>query len=258
MRRILLSCLALAAAAIFLPDQTMAGGNTRIKSFDEAKKILYTRIYRQPQERETIYCGFQFDDRGNVRLPRGFMTKGHRHEKRAFRVEAEHVVPAENFGRAFREWTEGSPLCVEEKGWGRGKRFAGRKCAERASARFRLMESDLHNLWPAVGAVNAWRENFDFTDMGLPIERSTFGPTCPMVIEDRLAQPTVRSRGVVARAYLYMEYAYPEVYRMSPQTRRLMTAWDSQYPPDAWECERNRRIGRVQGNTNPFIDRVCR
>ena len=27
---------------------------------------------------------------------------------------------------------------------------------------------------------------------------------------------------------------------------------------DGWECERNRRIGKLQGNTNPFIEKQCR
>lgn len=30
-------------------------------------------------------------------------------------MEWEHIVPAENFGRAFREWRVGDPACVNKK-----------------------------------------------------------------------------------------------------------------------------------------------
>ena len=45
---------------------------------------------------------------------------------------------------------------------------------------------------------------------------------------------------------------------MSRQQRRLMETWDEQYPVSEWECERNRRIKAIQGNGNPFVERVCR
>lgn len=37
------------------------------------------------------------------------------HLKRAKKVEWEHVVPAENFGRAFSEWRDGQEYCVDSK-----------------------------------------------------------------------------------------------------------------------------------------------
>ena len=45
---------------------------------------------------------------------------------------------------------------------------------------------------------------------------------------------------------------------MSRQQRKLMETWDRQYPPDAWECERNERIRTIQGNGNEFVERFCR
>jgi deoxyribonuclease-1 len=117
------------------------------------------------------------------------------------------------------------------------------------------MEADLHNLFPSVGCVNAARSNFNFEELG--IASQPFGPTCPMKFAGRKVEPPARVKGVVARAYLYMDDAYGE-YRMSRQQKRLMETWDSMYPPDAWECERNRRIRRVQGNGNPFVERQCR
>ena len=39
-----------------------------------------------------------------------------RDTRRARRIEIEHVVPAENFGRSFIEWREGHATCVNKEG----------------------------------------------------------------------------------------------------------------------------------------------
>ncbi len=233
------------AAFLFFPSVLLAAGNERVGSYDEAKR-LFDDVYCG--HRITVYCGFTYDGQRNIDLPDGFIIASH--PSRASRMEREHVVPAENFGRAFREWREGSPLCIDSK----GNPFKGRRCAELASERFRLMEADLHNLFPSVGCVNAARRNFNFEELGTASQ--PFGPTCPMKFEGRKVEPPARAKGAVARAYLYMDDAYGE-YRMSRQQKRLMETWDSMYPPDAWECERNRRIRRAQGNGNPFVERKC-
>lgn len=90
-------------------------------------------------------------------MPPGFVTRGH--EDRASRAETEHVAAAENFGRAFPEWREGAPQCVDIQG---------------------------------------------------------------------------RTQ------------------------RRLFETWDRQFPPDARECERERRIARVQGSRNEVTAGRCR
>jgi deoxyribonuclease-1 len=121
-----------------------------------------------------------------------------KHEKRAQRIEWEHVVPAENFGRAFDEWREGSPECVDN----RGKAFKGRRCAEKTSMDYRYMQADMYNLYPAIGAVNAMRSNFNF--QMLPGEESSFG-SCAMKIADRKVEPPALARGQIARTYFYMQ-----------------------------------------------------
>ena len=138
---------------------------------------------------------------------------------------------------------------------GNGKPYKGRACANRASAEYRLMQADMYNLYPAIGSVNAARQNYDYTQFakGTP---NTFG-TCPMKIEDRKAEPPDAVKGLVARTYKYMEWAYSK-YRMSNQTRQLMNAWDKTFPATAWECERASRIAAIQGNVNPFTQAACR
>ena len=165
-------------------------------------------------------------------------------------MEWEHLVPAENFGQAFAEWREGDAQCVDN----RGKAFKGRKCAEKVNKDYRYMQADMYNLYPAIGAVNALRQNYNF--QMLPGEKPDFG-SCEMKIADRKAEPPIRSRGQIARTYKYMADAYAPRYRMSRQQTQLMDAWDKMYPVDAWECTRARRIKRLQGNENPFVKERC-
>jgi len=36
-----------------------------------------------------------------------------------------------------------------------------------------------------------------------------------------------------------------------------MGAWDRQYPVDAWECTRAKRIEKLQDNENKFVKQPC-
>ena len=120
----------------------LAAGNTTNDSFNRAKKMLAREVYFD--HRITIYCGAAFDEKKNVVLPQGFETE--KHQKRATRVEWEHAVPAENFGRAFEEWRNGHPECVNNK----GQSFKGRRCAEKVNMEYRYMQADMFNLFPAI------------------------------------------------------------------------------------------------------------
>lgn len=221
-------------------------GNYSIDSFNKAKKLLERHVVYD--QRTTIYCGVKFDEHKNTILPSGFESPVH--PKRAGKIEWEHVVPAENLGQTFSEWRSGHPDCVDSK----GKSFKGRKCAEKVNKEFRYMQSDMYNLYPAVGSVNADRGNKNFEAMAKSVP-SKFG-VCEMKIMGNKAEPPARARGAVARTYKYMEYAYPR-YQMSSAQRRLMDAWDKQYPVEQWECTRALRIERLQRNENPFVKEAC-
>ncbi len=221
-------------------------GNTTNESFTVAKKLLEEEIYYD--HRITVYCEAEFDEMKRVCLPDGFVTP--KHDKRAERVEWEHIVPAENFGRSFVAWREGDPLCITKS----GKPYRGRRCAGEVSKEYRFMEADMYNLYPAIGAVNAIRSNHNFQmlDPSIP---STFG-ICPMKVKGNKVEPPAKSRGIIARTYKYMDDSYSR-YRMSSQQRKLMDAWDEMYPVDTWECQRARRIEAIQGNENIFVKSKC-
>jgi len=220
--------------------------NQEIQSFSKAKKILEKDVYNN--HRETLYCGATFDTKKKVTPPKGFTTT--KYVKRAKKVEWEHAVPAENFGHTFSEWRDGHKQCINSK----GKAFKGRKCAEKVNSEYRYMQADMFNLYPAIGAVNALRSNYNFTM--LPAAKSDFG-SCMMKIDNRKAEPPEEARGQISRTYLYMEGVYKR-YSMSKSQRQLMNAWDKMYPVDAWECTRAKKITRLQKSQNNIIKKRCK
>ena len=227
------------------PNITLAKINTFNDSFNKAKRLLQDEVYYDHQV--TLYCGYEYDDQKRICLPDGFIAE--KHQKRSYKIEWEHSVPAENFGRAFTEWREGHPLCVDNK----GKSFKGRKCAEKVNKTYRYMQSDMYNLFPAVGSVNAARSNKQYSE--LPGVQSAFG-TCEAKIDGNRFEPPDRAKGQVARAALYMDKEYKE-YNLSRQQRRLFEAWSNMYPVDEWECTRAKRIESIQGNENIFVKNMC-
>ena len=222
-----------------------AAENKTNDSFNKAKKILEKQVYYD--HRETVYCNAAFDAEKNIIPPTGFATT--KHIKRAKKVEWEHVVPAENFGRTFEEWRTGHELCVSKS----GKSFKGRKCAEKVNNEYRYMQADMFNLYPAIGAVNAMRSNYNFTM--IPDQQSMFG-SCEMKISNKKADPPSSARGRIARTYMYMEETYSR-YKMSSQQKQLMNAWDNMYPVSEWECTRAKRIAKAQNNNNAVVTSRC-
>jgi deoxyribonuclease-1 len=219
--------------------------NQEVQSFRKAKRILEKQVYNN--HRITLYYNATFDAKKKVKPPRGFTTK--KYIKRAKKVEWENVVPAENFGRTFIEWRDGNKQCVNNK----GKPYKGRKCADKTNKEYRLMQADMFNLYPAIGAVNALRSNYNFTM--LPNIKSNFG-SCAMKIDSRKAEPPIIARGKIARSYLYMEDTYKR-YSMSKSQRQLMNAWDKTYPVDEWECTRALKITVLQASKNNVVKSRC-
>ncbi len=118
------------------------------------------------------------------------------------------------------------------------------------------MEADLHNLTPAIGEVNGDRSNYNFSQWN-GVDGVSYG-RCEMQVnfKQRKVMPPDRARGSIARTYLYMSQEYG--FKLSKQQTQLMNAWNKTYPVDAWECTRNERIKRIQGNDNPFVAQACK
>ena len=114
------------------------------------------------------------------------------------------------------------------------------------------MEADLHNLTPAIGEVNGDRSNYRFGMLNSP---PTFYGQCDFHVnfKDRMAQPPVKQRGMIARIYLYMSDKYH--FKLSNKERKLFEAWNRMHPVTSWESERNRQISNIQGWGNPYVEK---
>jgi deoxyribonuclease-1 len=115
------------------------------------------------------------------------------------------------------------------------------------------MEADLQNLVPAIGEVNGDRAHFRFGEVvGEPREYGA----CDFEVDrsGRVAEPRAALRGDIARAYLYMHYAYPGGLPLSATERRRFEQWHQADPPTQWERTRNRRIAAIQGGGNPLAE----
>ena len=221
-------------------------------SFREAK-INMVEIFRQMKKPTTIYCGcpIEFPKSGGymVNLYKcGYVTRGN--TERAGRIEAEHIMPAHRFG--------GKREC-----WITGRR---QNCKDN-DPYYLKMEADLHNLYPAVGEVNADRNNYHFVEK-INLKKISNAKNiysnlilgygkCDILIDPthHLVVPPAHSRGIIARAYLYMSRTY-EIALTDDEQKRF-EKWDREYPPTPNECLRNRRITIIQGHDNPFVTKWC-
>jgi deoxyribonuclease-1 len=112
------------------------------------------------------------------------------------------------------------------------------------------MQADMHNLFPAVGELNGDRKNFrfDFEEA----QKGQYGE-CKFSVSFKQKRARVKEelRGIIARDYLYFHGQHG--MNLSKQEMKKYKAWNIQYPPNTWEVERNKRIIKVQGNSNPYI-----
>jgi len=186
----------------------------------------------------TFYCGCKINWQGKKGVPdlNNCGYKVRKNANRAKRIEWEHVMPAWEFGHQRQCWQNG-----------------GRKNCSK-DAEYRRIETDLHNLQPAVGEVNGDRGNLAYSQWNGG--EQPYGQ-CGMKVDfkNKIAEPPARARGAIARTYFYMRDQYH--LRLSRQQTQLFTVWNKLYPVTPWECERDKRIARIQGNHNPYVQQAC-
>ncbi len=165
-----------------------------------------------PDGGETLYCGYRFQPYDR-------------------KVNVEHVYPM--------NWV------VRQLGCGNRNR------CRRTSARFNEIESDMHNLYPALAEVNELRGSMPFDE--IPGEHHAVAH-CDFEVDlrRRRVEPRPEARGRIARAMLYMAGRYG--LTLYERQRRLLERWHRRHPPDAAERLHDRLVRRLQGVDNPFID----
>lgn len=235
----LLLSLFLVSPAGLSAELMIAKGNRHIDNFSEAKKNLH-KIFSDHQV--TLYCGCKYYGKEVNMNSCNSSSPGQ--SSRFKKLEWEHVVPADKMGDVVKSWSEGDAVCKGKK---------GRKCAAKASPLFRQMEGDMYNLWPESGGINAARSNKPPAET-VRGKIQTFGK-CETRVGSKEFSPRKEVRGEIARAYLYMREIYS--IPLSPEEISLYQKWSQQDPVDSWECERGRRIKKIQGNANPVLEEAC-
>jgi deoxyribonuclease-1 len=54
-----------------------------------------------------------------------------------------------------------------------------------------------------------------------------------------------------------MDSVYPDRGIISKKSRKLFKGWNQSDPLNEWECERARRIEKIQGNRNEVVMGDC-
>lgn len=207
-----------------------AQGNDSGNSFRTAKKILMKSVHYD--HKVTFYAGCGYTNKKRIKWQSCGL--GYRkNQKRAARLEWEHIMPAWEFGHQMQCWQKG-----------------GRKACRKVPA-FKRMEADMMNLRPAVGELNGDRSNFRYGMISG--ERRLYGPGVDFEVDfkARVAEPAPKTRGDIARTYFYMAKEYN--VKIGRKQMQLFKAWNKQDPVDAWELKRMCRIARIQGNENTFV-----
>ncbi|MZG54540.1 MAG: hypothetical protein F3743_08800 [Nitrospinae bacterium] len=202
-------------------------------SRETAEKQL-NRVYKLAGRFKTFHCGCAFDKIQQVSpniCERG--SKNLLKNKDLRTLEWVAMMPEHVFGKPLKCWTKN--LCVRSD----GIKVEGARCCSEVSPKYKKMESDMHNIFPAINRPLSMEGSALYGGMW----EYEF---CPG------EKPAKSIRGNIARAYLYMSYQYKISLREDQED--MLRKWHFEDPPDDWEEIRNDRIEAIQGNRNPFID----
>ena len=70
--------------------------------------------------------------------------------------------------------------------------------------------------------------------------------------KDGVVEPRQSIQGDIARIYFYMSETYN--VPLNKKLQKMLKTWSKLDPIDQKEFERNSKIFRIQGNSNPFVD----
>jgi len=202
-------------------------------SFSKSKRLLATKVYPSHQKAFYSNCDYEIKEKKLIPIHESCGFHYRKNEKRSKRIEWEHVVPAWHFGYQLQCWQKG-----------------GRANCKSTDAQFRKMESDMHNLVPAIGEINGDRSNFRY---GLISgEKRLYGKVDVEIdFSSRRAEPRKVVWGEIARTYFYMREKYG--LEISKAQEKLFIAWNNLDPVTRWERKRNELISEIQGNDNPYV-----
>jgi deoxyribonuclease-1 len=207
-------------------------------SFPEAKRVVCQLFSKHPK---TLYCGCRYNAAHEINLSSCHMSTANE-KKRAHIVEIEHIVAADTLGHQLSCWK--TAICEHH-----GKHYKGRKCCEKSNYQFREMESELYNLWPAVGLVNIARSNFSYGVVAS--DDKFYGCDFKINKASKEVEPANKVKGIVARATLFISDKYD--IPLAENKRQLYLSWNKAFPPSKWEKEWALKVASIEGYSNPYI-----
>ena len=221
-------------------------------SFSSSKKKLLKKVYYDHQI--TFYCQNPYEIKlvkGKEKAliikditkytPRNEFTKTtNKINIRAKRIEWEHIVPAQNFGRQLDCWYSGDDKCITSK----GVKYKGRKCCKKVSKKYKTMESDMLNLVPSIGEINADRSNYRYMDTNMNLKGQYGACEFKTDFKGRVVYPADYTKGFISRTFLYFSKKYD--MKLSDRDIKMFRVWDKKYPKTKWEQKREKRIEKLQ------------
>lgn len=206
-----------------------------VYSFSTAKKKLYKAVY--PNNGDTFYCGCDWSKKKVDLQTCGLQSYFPKNQRmRSLRTEAEHIIPA-SWLLKVKGKSRQCVLDAKEKG------ERPRKYCQKNDKNYKQAHSDLVNLVPAVGQINADRSNKPFLDT-VKNKSKSYGK-CNIEISSRGIVPPNDKKGDIARIAAHMSNKYGVTYAKRQQT--LFDKWAELDPVSQEEIQRNNQIIKTQG-----------
>ena len=211
------------------------------KNFRQARQLL---LGLHPKGGTSFYCACPYEIKlkskglAGLFIPSCPMLKG-----KSRQLSFEHVVPAQVIGQRLGVWK----ACQSDK----GKKKTARECAM-SDPRFRLITADPYNLFSAIMRVNASRGSRSYA-----ISRAKNTNHCQMEVRQGEAFVTPQLADNIARVYLYMDQAYPELRLLNLKEKIKFSKWDKLDEASEADCDRFEKILQKTGLPNPIMEAAC-
>lgn len=198
-----------------------------------------TKMAKQVHLRTTtsLYCQLPLDDNFRLIHHNPFWAQ---QAARPCRFQA--IVPLEMATQHATCWRQ--PCVIQNK------QTKGKRCCRAHDARFRAIESDLHNVAPIEPFFSTQHHRLSIGP--LSSEYLWHHPQCQLKLDLKTHrfEPPDASKGVFARSYLYLHDTYQVA--ISPALLAQLKRWHVLHPPEPWERAWARQVEQLQGRQNLY------
>ena len=121
------------------------------------------------------------------------------------------------------------------------------------SLMFKKHYNDLHNIFKSDLYINNMKSNYKYTGELTPSFNRLYDSENFVNTKDKLFIPDDNSKGIIARAIMYMSFQYKYDYKKVIDYDNLV-GWCLEFPPTKEEIHHNNIIFQKQKTRNMFID----